>query len=116
MGEEVHTDPKDVEYVCEHCTKAFILEGMLKDHITRKHDRPFSCDDCKLTFGEKSSLKQHVRTHTNEKPFLCNKCEFRSSSSSALSMHTKAFHDTNDEFKKNKCDECGKAFIRRYVL
>lgn len=34
--------------------------------------RPFSCDQCALSFNRQHDLKRHRETHTGEKPFLCN--------------------------------------------
>jgi len=34
--------------------------------------RPFSCDQCALSFNRQHDLKRHRDTHTGDKPFICN--------------------------------------------
>lgn len=36
--------------------------------------RNFPCTSCSMQFRDKSNLKRHMLTHTNEKPFCCSGC------------------------------------------
>ena len=39
-----------------------------------KRKRGHECDVCEKRFTQSSSLKAHMRIHTNEKPYECEKC------------------------------------------
>ena len=66
-------------------TGAIITKGV-------KRKRGHECDVCEKRFTQSSSLKAHMRIHTNEKPYECDVCEKRFRHSSALKDHVRTQH------------------------
>ena len=61
--------------VCATCGAQFGDRGSLRKHIrTHNGEKPYKCDTCGAKFAQKHTLKRHVRTHTAEKPYICDTC------------------------------------------
>ena len=60
-------------YICEFCGKSYKIICHLKEHINLYHlkIKKFKCPLCDSSFGRKSTLNSHLKTHTGEKNFLC---------------------------------------------
>lgn len=80
-------------FACKVCHSGFSTKGHLKDHINSIHFKlkPYECHFpfCRKTFSRNSTLKIHLRKHTNEKPYRCDICERTFSESGNLSTHKK---------------------------
>ena len=61
--------------VCEHCSKCFANERLLRDHI-RQHVNHVKCPLCDMTCTTIATLKIHIKyRHSDERPFPCDFCE-----------------------------------------
>ncbi|XP_061619442.1 zinc finger and SCAN domain-containing protein 31-like isoform X4 [Phyllopteryx taeniolatus] len=59
------------------------------DMTFQTDNKRWKCSQCGKTFDNKSTFKQHVRTHTGEKTFSCSDCGQRFSIKKSLKIHTR---------------------------
>ena len=81
----------------------------LKYHHPTFRLQKYVCDfeGCNKSYGKKSHLTCHWRTHTGEKPFECQ-CGKRFTRSDELARHNR----THTGEKKFTCPYCAKKFMR----
>lgn len=113
VGVKYHCDFKNCDY--------FTTDIMqLQKHEKENHAEllPFKCGHCGTSFKKKSSLSNHVKSHSGE--FICswNECRFRTNSSLILNRHMMSHKDyiinTNPlHEKKFICKLCRKVFTKR---
>lgn len=117
---EAVDDP--VKYHCDFENCNFLATDViqLQKHEKEKHAEllPFKCGQCGTSFKKKSSLSNHVKSHSGE--FICswNECRFRTNSSLILNRHIMSHNDyiinTNQlQEKKFTCKLCKKVFSKR---
>ncbi|KAB0791847.1 hypothetical protein PPYR_03647 [Photinus pyralis] len=132
---EVHTDNKCTEIVCDKCSQAFTTENSLIIHAKscttsqsnctegelktntikapkrgRKRLDPLSntCNICGMIFNTRYLAKRHMRNvHATEKNYQCEICQQRFASPVYLNAH-KRYHSGE---RPHICSFCGKGFI-----
>ena len=64
-------------YQCEYCDTICSNKSDLKCHIrTHTDEKPYQCSE--QSFSQNSHLESHMKTHTREKPYQCSGFEKKS--------------------------------------
>ncbi|ORY30303.1 hypothetical protein BCR33DRAFT_666353, partial [Rhizoclosmatium globosum] len=74
------------------CPKLLATSGSLKEHIrTHTNDRPFHCHICSKSYTTQNRLTVHVRDHTEERPYVCDVrgCGYASKQKCGLTSHAR---------------------------
>ena len=81
--------------MCHLCSKV-VTCGQLEYHL-RIHsgERPFSCDQCGMTFRGKAQLRAHFVSHSDVKDQVCSICDFATKYYYNLRAHMKKIHNIN---------------------
>ncbi|XP_034117430.1 zinc finger protein 501 isoform X2 [Drosophila sulfurigaster albostrigata] len=87
--ESVVDDPRKKKQ-CHVCKNKFRQLTTLRNHMKIHTDeRPYKCKHCDKAFRQISTLTNHVKIHTGEKPFTCNICAKDFRQQSTLINHIK---------------------------
>jgi len=92
--------------VCEVCCAVFCTTKQLQSHRRTSHLEPHSCDACKKSFSNSSSLKRHIQGRHRKDGSWKNFCEI--CNCGFCSFQDLLKHNRNHHPKE--CEYCGKSF------
>ena len=95
------------KHPCQHCDYIARSATTLKKHLrTHTNERPYKCDQCDQTFTVQCNLKAHIRSiHENKRNYICKYCGQAYNSSYPLRQHENG-HTQNKEYKcRQGCDQ-----------
>ncbi|KAI4457649.1 zinc finger and scan domain-containing [Holotrichia oblita] len=133
-----HTD----RHRCTQCLNRFNSRASLQQHIITVHTdiKDYVCSTCGKKFSSKTSMRVHMKSHSNERLYKCKLCSYAGRTASAVYIHMsthenyfcicevcsktfKSMRNLNDhlrrvhsETRKHECNYCGKKFIDKYIL
>ncbi|XP_012982256.2 zinc finger protein 764 [Mesocricetus auratus] len=103
----------DQRHGCGVCGKSFAWRSTLVEHLyTHTGEKPFRCPDCSKPFGRASSLSKHRAIHRGERPHRCPDCGHAFTQRSALTAHLR----THTGEKPYCCADCGRCFSQSSAL
>ncbi|XP_048189239.1 zinc finger protein 764-like [Perognathus longimembris pacificus] len=103
----------DQRHGCYVCGKSFAWRSTLVEHLyTHTGEKPFHCPDCKKGFGRTSSLSKHRAIHRGDRPHRCPDCGRAFTQSSSLTTHLRIH--TGE--KPYCCADCGRGFSQNSSL
>ncbi|XP_005405320.1 PREDICTED: zinc finger protein 764 isoform X2 [Chinchilla lanigera] len=103
----------DQRHGCYVCGKSFAWRSTLVEHLyTHTGEKPFQCPDCGKGLGRASSLSKHRAIHRGERPHRCPDCGRAFTQRSALTTHLRVH--TGE--KPYCCADCGRCFRQSSAL
>ncbi|KAK3874756.1 hypothetical protein Pcinc_020320 [Petrolisthes cinctipes] len=100
----VHTGERD--FHCDMCGFAATTKSNLTKHRLR-HTHQAHCQVCNKLLGNKFSLKEHMKVHSNERPHCCVHCHKPFRRLRDLRLHERSHLPQGD----HQCHLCEKTFV-----
>jgi len=92
---------KKKTYECPKCKKSFQLVTTLRRHI-REHTDRFECRFCKKEFNTRVGRENHEKLHNEEKDIKCDHCDLKFVFKRAFARHIKEDHQDVNVKEKQK--------------
>jgi len=102
---------------CDHCHLLFKSSGILKNHIRSKHSgEMIQCPQCPKQFKVQNGLDYHMEIkHTIEKPYICDVCSATFGQKKWLTRHRQIIHNidvpTWRKTRRHLCSYCPASFF-----
>ncbi|XP_025100743.1 zinc finger protein 43-like isoform X1 [Pomacea canaliculata] len=95
-------------FPCSECSLMVTTARSLRNHMkTHTGEKPFKCEACEKSFGERNALRKHfLRTHSENLPHVCQDCGKGFAFPSELNQH-QVIHTGQ---KAHTCQECKASF------
>lgn len=97
---------KTAAFKCNDCGRSYGQKCHLSHHYRTYHlkYKPYVCDICEMSFGEKQTLVVHQRIHSGDRPYECNFCTQQFFTTSKLHDHYKKHHFLAQKYHCSFCD------------
>lgn len=107
-----HADVR--QYKCDYCPMEYFTRPEMLLHTKQVHLNAFEvkCPECNLSFKTKSTLNQHLKSHTNQRTHTCSVCGFGFKSYTHLNRHIKSVHQD----VRFNCEHCEISYGRKDKL
>uniref|UniRef100_A0A1Q3EXQ3 Putative c2h2-type zn-finger protein n=1 Tax=Culex tarsalis TaxID=7177 RepID=A0A1Q3EXQ3_CULTA len=107
-----HADVR--QYKCDYCPMEYFTRPEMLLHTKQVHLNAFEvkCPECSLSFKTKSTLNQHLKSHTNQRTHTCSVCGFGFKSYTHLNRHIKSVHQD----VRYNCEHCEISYGRKDKL
>lgn len=108
--------PPPIRQECSVCHESYTTKAAMKIHMQNAHFATglHECPTCQRMFSSRATLKRHQLTHAGSRSFTCKVCSATFGQKSALTTHTKS-HDTSSATNLF-CSSCERQFDNRQVF
>ncbi|XP_055010859.1 zinc finger protein 408-like [Boleophthalmus pectinirostris] len=107
------TGGRERRHTCSTCGRSFYQKSHLKKHqVTHSDQKPFTCDKCHKKYSSKESYRAHQLLHQGERPFPCPLCP----KAYGLRRDLKDHLVLHSGLTPHLCPHCGRGFTRRPSL
>ncbi|XP_018427587.1 PREDICTED: transcriptional repressor CTCFL-like [Nanorana parkeri] len=90
-------------YRCGQCQFSSLMLSTMRRHL-RRHSNEHICSVCKKAFPNARELRLHVSAHMGIRPHKCKDCDMTYRTASDLLRHTRSAHTLEKPFKCCYCD------------
>jgi uncharacterized Zn-finger protein len=83
-------------YECEYCVDKFISEVGKTRHVKLQHTmdfEQFTCDECGISFKEKTRFNNHMKYHQRHNDLVCDICDKLFHAMKSKVLHIATVHD-----------------------
>ncbi|XP_064247484.1 transcriptional repressor CTCFL isoform X2 [Passer domesticus] len=100
-----HQDKGEKEFNCFFCTFTSVKLSSLRRHLkTHSDEKRHACHLCPKAFRTAALLHNHVNTHTGNKPHKCSECDTAFVTRGELARHRRYKHTLEKPFKCTICE------------